>query len=66
MRHRYSPDQIEFLMAIVGVAFFAAFWFPLMDRSGGGWGRPFEALLASVPLVLLVTVLVIYRRRFRE
>jgi hypothetical protein len=61
---RYSPDQIEFLMAVVGVMIFAGIWLPLVARFvRGTW---LEIPAGILPLVLFVAVLVIFWRRFHE
>jgi hypothetical protein len=63
---RYSPDQIEFLMAIVSVLVFAGVWFPLVARFVRGRGVWLELPVGAVPLLLFLAVLLIYWRRFRE
>ena len=64
MRYRHSPDQVEFLLAIIGVTFFAAVWLPLIEPFARGAGPWVEIPLASLPVLLFIAVLVVYWRRF--
>jgi hypothetical protein len=63
---RYSPDQIELLMAITAVLVFAGLWFPFIAQFVRGRGAWLEISAAALPVLLFVTVLVVFWRRFRE
>jgi hypothetical protein len=50
---RYSPDQILFLGALVGVVIFTGVWFTLILKVWDVRGTWLEIPAASVPLILL-------------
>ena len=62
---RYTPDQVEFVMALSAVAFFAAVYLPLakvLTRDAASW---VQIVFASLPLLALAAVVIVYWRRFR-
>lgn len=63
---RYSPDQIEFFMAIAAVLILGGLWLPFAARFVQGKGWWLEIPAASLPILVLVAVVVYYQRRFRE
>lgn len=62
---RYSPDQVEMLMAVAGVLVFTGLWIPFVARFVRGSGPWVEVPMAALPLLLFLAVLVVYWRRFR-
>ena len=62
--HRYSPDQIEFFMAVIGVMFASALLFPVARALERGGMAGLAWALAALPPIALAAVLVVFWRRF--